>query len=346
MKKLQIMTLVLLATMICACGNAGQTGDKAAAPKADKTAEQSESQNESVFDIKFMDKDEAVSCFLSNEEYFDGFSECDIQYKTQNKNGTIEDVKEFGAAQMAEFNKEEQEGIRKIFEEMEADLDKNGYSIPETGEIQLIKSTQEEEGGSAAYTHGNHIYIGQDLTDYICSDNEEERQFGKTIMWHEVFHCLTRNNPDFRKDMYSIIHFTVQDQDYEIPPSVQEKFISNPDVERHNSYASFEIDGKKIDCFTALIATKPYEKEGDTFFDCMETALVPVDGSDKYYTSEDADNFWEIFGKNTEYVIDPEECMADNFSYAMADGMDGQDYENPEIIKAVIEYCSEDETNL
>ena len=135
-----------------------------------------------------------------------------------------------------------------------------------------------------------------------------------------------------------MIHFTVVDQEYEIPPSVYEKFISNPDVEHHNSYATFEIDGKDVDCFTALIATEPFEEKGDSFFDCMDTALVPVDGSDTYYLPEDAENFWEVFGENTGYVIDPEECMADNFRFALTYGMDGRDYKNPEIIEAILGY--------
>ena len=69
--------------------------------------------------------------------------------------------------------------------------------------------------------------------------------------------------------------------------------------------------------------------------------LVPVDGSDVYYEREQASNFDEVFGKNTGYVIDPEECMADNFSYAMLYGMkgdDGKGYPNPEIIQGIIDY--------
>ena len=57
-----------------------------------------------------------------------------------------------------------------------------------------------------------------------------------------------------------------------------------------------------------------------------------------FYTPEQADNFWDIFGKNTDYVMDPEECMADNFAYFMYCGMDGPEgdgYENPEIIEGI-----------
>ena len=286
----------------------------------------------------FADREEAQSCFLSNEDYFNGFSPADLQYKTQDKNGTLEEYKEFGAAQMEEFSDAEKEVLQKTLEEMQADLDSSGITLPDMEEFTLIKSTQEEECGSGAYTQGTQIYMGEDLVEMLGSDDEEERLFAKSVLWHEIFHCLTRNNPEFRKDMYKIIHFTVQDKEYAIPPSVFKIFISNPDVEHHNAYATFRINGKDVDCFTALIATKPFEKKGDSFFDCMDTALVPVDGSDTYYLPDDAENFWEVFGENTDYVIDQEESMADNFSYALTYGMDGMDYKNPEIIKAILEY--------
>ena len=91
--------------------------------------------------------------------------------------------------------------------------------------------------------------------------------------------------------MYQLIHFTVQDEDFPIPPSVEEYFISNPDVEHHNAYATFEI-----------------------------------------------------LGKNTDYVVDPEECMADNFGFLIAydkDGPEGKGYPNPEIIEGIRSYLQQ-----
>lgn len=53
----------------------------------------------------------------------------------------------------------------------------------------------------------------------------------------------------------------------------------------------------------------------------------------------------ELMLSNTEYYenvtqIDPEECLADNFKYAMyygIDGWNGQGYPNPEIIQDIID---------
>ena len=140
-----------------------------------------------------------------------------------------------------------------------------------------------------------------------------------------------------------MIHFTVADSDIAITSCVAEYCLSNPDVEHHDSYATFIIDGQEIDCFTAWIKTKQYDEGSSGWRDYETTALIPIDGTDIYYTREQASNFYEVFGENTQYVIDPEECMADNFKYAMLYGISGKDgkgYPNPEIIQGIIDVVS------
>ena len=302
------------------------------------TDDSTQKEDDLTFPYTFADKETAIEMYLSNHEYFDGFSTYDLQYKLQSKTATIEQLKEFGATQMNEFTDAEKVAIDQTMAEIEQEIKTAGYHLLKIDDIVYIKSTQKEENDSGAYTHGSQIYLGDYVLNSLTSDDPQTKLYGKSILYHEIFHCLTRSNPDFRADMYKLIHFTVQEDDFAIPKSVKDISISNPDVEHHNSYATFEINGKSIDCFTVLIATKPFEKEGDSFFTCMMTALVPIDGSDTYYTPNDATNFWDIFGKNTSYVIDPEECMADNFSYALAYGMNDMNYENPEIIQGIIDY--------
>ena len=58
---------------------------------------------------------------------------------------------------------------------------------------------------------------------------------------------------------------------------------------------------------------------------------------------EQESNYKDIFGTNSDYVTDPEECMADNFKYAMyygIEGQNGQGYSNPEIIQGIIDIVS------
>ena len=281
----------------------------------------------------------------NNENYYDKFSQNDLDFKMQKTGATMDEYKEFAGAQVLDFTPMEKSYMDKCISKMEKALDKNGYVLPEIDEIVFIKTTMLEEPGASGYTHGTQIYLQAEVISvysigHIIPGFDE---YFYHLLWHELFHCLTRNNPDFRADMYSLVNFTVVDSDYELPDSVFEYHISNPDVEHHNAYATFIIDGEEVDCFTDFITTKHYDEVHASFMTCSETALVPIDGTDTFYTPDQASNFDEVFGTNTGYVVDPEECMADNFADAMLYGIDGPDkqgYPNPEIIQGVIDRLS------
>ena len=295
---------------------------------------------------RFASAEEGRELMLSNNEnYYDNFSQNDLDFKMQKTGATMDEYKEYAGQQVQEFSFFEKNYINSCIKDMEKTLDKNGYVLPEIDEIVFIKTTMNEELGASGYTHGTQIYLDGTIISFntfahVIPGFDE---YFRHLLWHELFHCLTRSNPDFRADMYSLVHFTVVDSDYEIPASVFEYKITNPDVEHHNSYATFIIDGEEVDCFTEYITTMHYEEAQASFMTCSTTALVPVDGRDIFYTPEQASNFDEIFGTNTGYVTDPEECMADNFADTMMYGINGKDkqgYPNPEIIQGIIDRLS------
>lgn len=84
--------------------------------------------------------------------------------------------------------------------------------------------------------------------------------------------------------------------------------------------------------------TKPFEKEGDHLLSYSSTVLIPTDNLSETYSIDDASDFWEVIGKNTEYVTAAEECLADNFAFAILFGKNGIKYNSPEIIANIIEY--------
>ena len=296
---------------------------------------------ETEINYRFADREEGISLILDNTSYYNGFSQNDLDYRVQKKGATLDEWLSFAEEQVLDFSEEEKQCIDESIDRIESVLDENGYVLPELDEIIFVKTTMIEEFGAGAYTHKNQIYMGEGEMVYMLSDNEKEQRYIDYVMCHEIFHCLTRNNPQFREDMYRIINFTVQEEDFEIVPEIHDVFISNPDVNRHNSYAAFTINGEKMDCFTLWITTKPFENPGDSFFEYTTTGLVPINDLDTLYTMDDAEDFWEVFGHNTDYVTDPEECLADNFGYALMYGennMNGQAFNNPEIIKEIQEY--------
>ena len=297
---------------------------------------------------RFANLEEAQKLFLSNTKYLNNFSQYDLDYKLNKKNATLEEYKSFAVNQILEFSDKEKNLISNQITKMEKTLEKQKMSLPFNEEIIFIKSTQKEECGSLAYTHATQIYLGEKIINMMEEKDNILIQFEvEKVFWHELFHCITRSNNVFRKDMYKIINFTVTEKDFIIPKSIYDISISNPDVEYHDSFATFKINGKDIDCYMVLTISKPFEKTGDCFFNFMQCSIVPIDSKGEFYLPNEAENFWEIFGRNTSYVIDPEECLADNFSYAILNEeyenyiickMCELNFKNPEIIEKIINY--------
>ena len=294
---------------------------------------------------RFAAAEEGRRLMLAHTDYYGHYTQPDIEFRMQKSGATINELLEVSEQSVQTFNLIEKSFLESRIAKMYRTLKKNGYVLPQTDEITFIKADMKLESGASGYTHGTEIYLNGTAISLFAWMRFIPGfcRFADELLWHELFHCLTRSNPDFRAQMYSLIHFTVADEDFALPPSVQEKLLSNPDVGHHDSYAAFTINGQKTDCFVALIAEKPYSEAQTTLESGASTVLIPIDGTDIYYDQTQAEDFYEVFGQNTAYVIDPEECMADNFAYAMLYGINGQDgkgYMNPEIIEGILDYVS------
>ena len=284
-------------------------------------------------EYRFADADEAAELLLSNRGYYEGLTQNDLNYRMQTLDARLEDLEAFAAGQTQDWTDVEKAAIDDAVAQIITTCAGRGYQLPDTDGIVFAKTTMREECDAGAYTHGTQIYLGAQMLGLAGTQDSDLRTYFRWIVAHELFHCLTRNHPDFRHDMYALLGFTVEDADYVFAPEVQERIISNPDVGHHNSHAAFDIDGEMKEC-VVVFTTKPFEKPGDSFFDEMVTGLVPIDDLSVMYTSDEAANFWDVFGRNTDYVIDPEETLADNFAYTLIYGPD-REYATPELIQAI-----------
>ena len=225
---------------------------------------------------RYAQAEEGRELLLANTEYYGQFTQNDIDFRLQKSGGTMDELLNTSAEEVRDFNFIEKYFIDRRIAKMVRTLIKNGYSLPQGEELVYIKTDMTVEMGASGYTHGTEIYLNS--TNIAFSFIPEASEYFDKLLWHEMFHCLTRNNPEFRSEMYSLIHFTVTDAEFELPPCVREKYLSNPDVEYHDSYATFMIDGQEMDCFTAWITTMNYSEAQSTYgFDT--TALIPIDGT-------------------------------------------------------------------
>ncbi|HEV2803476.1 MAG TPA: hypothetical protein VGW57_00965 [Chthoniobacterales bacterium] len=208
--------------------------------------------------------------------------------------------------------------------------------LPWPATIQLIKTTGAEEG-NAAYTRGAAIFLP--VADLARSSPELKR-----LLCHELFHILSRRNPGLREKLYSVIGFTACDE-VELPPELAARKITNPDAPRNDHLIRLQIDGQTRLALPVLLSSaETYDvKRGGEFFNyltfqflVMEPTTTPrrfkvaqQNGSPRLVGIKAVTGFFEQVGRNTEYIIHPEEILADNFALLV---LGGEKIATPEIL--------------
>ena len=229
---------------------------------------------------------------------------------------------ELGRRSVLEWSEKEIRMITDRAAKLQARIDSCGYKLPIPEDITLIKTSMVEEGGAGGYTRGANIFLAS------FERLPEEKSYRMDyILAHELFHVLTRHNADFRKAMYRQIGFEILDHEIEFPDCLLEMRISNPDVARYDSWSTFTINGVETPC--TMWYRKVREYTGGPFFTYGEPCLLPLDadfkpvmnadGSPVIYELSEAVDFNSRIGINTDYVINPEEVLADNFAFALLD---------------------------
>ena len=285
----------------------------------------------------------------ANTDYYNSLTQTDLDWRMRKTGSTKEELVEFAKSCVQEFTEKEKNRLAKAIAYIEERLHSMGANLPfPKDDIVFVKTSMQEEGGAGGYTHKTEIYLSGSVLDFADSDSSYYYMLNDLVA-HELFHCLTRNSPDFRRGMYNLIGFTVMEKDIVFAPAIQKKILTNPDVEHIDNYAEFTINGVKRNCELVVLYTKTWEeasaesgKDNATFFHSNQSVLVPIDELDTYYPVKEVPDFWDRMGRNTQYVFAPEESLADNFAFAVVFGQDGFfEYKTPQLIADIIAFLKQ-----
>jgi hypothetical protein len=209
----------------------------------------------------------------------------------------------------------ESERIRQAYAGLRPELRRLSIPLPE--EILMITTSGKEEGG-AAYTRGTAII----LPAHRLSASKATLQ---KIIAHELFHLLSRNNPKMKTSLYALIGFRPC-KELAFPPLLAARKITNPDAPVNDHCIRVTLRGKATWVMPILHArTERYDPSlGGLFFSYLRFSLLAVDLQDDVpvYTAgapllvdvKQAKGFFDQVGRNTQYIIHPEEILADNFA--------------------------------
>jgi hypothetical protein len=182
----------------------------------------------------------------------------------------------------------------------------------------LLKTTGLEEG-MAAYCRGSSIVLPAKLVQGDPTELE-------STIFHELFHIYRRHYGENRRLLYKIIGFDVCPE-IVLPAELRSRKITNPDAPLLDSFIRVRVGGRHVPAAPVLIArTERYDtKQDGEFFASMDFRLLVLEeihgrlqpsmlqGKPHLLDPAEVPDYLDQVGRNTEYIIHPEEILADNF---------------------------------
>jgi hypothetical protein len=182
--------------------------------------------------------------------------------------------------------------------------------------VLLVKTTGREEG-SAAYTRANAVVLPQRYVDQPAASLEE-------TLLHELFHVLSRHNPGLREAIYGVIGFQPRGR-IELPKSLAARKITNPDSVGVDYAIRVTRAGETFNAVPVLYSSSQRPVAGRPLFAYLTFRLMAIEqrgnawapklvgGRPLLFEHTEVGGFFEQVGRNTGYLIHPEEILADNF---------------------------------
>jgi len=290
--------------------------------------------------VRFATSEEGKIRLAKNDAYIKGLSPFERAAKIR-KAGPIstEQYIEFIRKQTLEWTDNEKSKIRKIIQTASTKLAPFARHIP--SDIYLIKTTGKDEG-NAPYTRGVSIILPQRSVRQAAKGLE-------LLFYHELFHIISRNNTQLRDEVYALIGFKPCGV-VSLPDDMMPRRISNPDAPVIEHCIKVTGEGKLHWVAPVLFSRVPEynPNSGETFFRYLELRLMAIDHKSAkpllldnkpvMFRPKEVDGFFEQIGNNTNYILHPEETLANNFVFLITEKKNLANPEIPENIKTTLLY--------
>lgn len=251
--------------------------------------------------------------------------------------------------EMEDFSDDEKKFMEDVFASAKSALDKiNPKLLPRR--IELIKTKANHYGPDVYYTREDAIIVPNNIFEKPSIEAQ------MPIMLHEIFHILSRYNKEFREKMYALIGFTRFEEQLILPKEISDRLLTNPDgVSREYAINLKDEKGKEQLALPLIMSTKDrFDPSMPVFFSYLSFDLFPlvkitpnqvtlgldISGGSALSIQHNADFFKQI-KDNTQYIIHPDEIMADNFMMAIIANRDntfeGFSEDGQQLLKDVLE---------
>ena len=184
--------------------------------------------------------------------------------------------------------------------------------------IVMIKDNMNHYGEGVFYTRENSIVVPLNTVE-----RQDSADFLKTML-HEIFHIYARYHPEIKTKLYERIGYTKIDPP-KIPAILERRVLLNPDGIDFNYAIKIKrkSTGQEITAipliFSKYLNFMPNKTD---FFEYLQFYLFEIaDGEvqvtrngDSTVRIKNVTDFYDQIGTNTQYIIHPDEVLADNFT--------------------------------
>ncbi len=240
---------------------------------------------------------------------------------------------DFAMDNVLPWTADEKSRIGAIVASLAGELEKLDAPFP--ARVLLVKTTGRAEEG-VAHTRANAVMLSQ-------------RSLGATdaelagLLAHELFHVITRHDQALRARAYRIIGFRLCPE-ITLPARLAPIRITNPDAPVNDAFAEIVVNGKPALAMPVLLSRSPKFDPaiGRDIVDYWMLKLLLLesadangrmrpallDGEPVLLAVSEVSGYSEKVGRNTGYIIHPEEILADNFALLVT----GRSVESPEVL--------------
>lgn len=283
----------------------------------------------------FASIEEGQRILLKDDQFIQGMSPFDRAARVKtDRDVSKKEFLAFIAASVLQWDANEKKAVEAAINQIQPALKR--LLLPPLGTIYIIKTTGAEEG-NVAYTRGSAIVFPKSL----LAGNARELQ---RLLAHELFHVLSGSNAKMRELFYQVIGFRYCGE-IDFPTTLRLRKITNPDAPQNDHCIRVRAGDDTVWVVPILFSqmAKYDPRRGGEFFDYVSFAFLLVgQGSDlgraqsmydkqrpTLFKVNQIAGFFEQVGRNTEYIIHPEEILADNFALLV---LGEQNVLSPEVL--------------
>ena len=242
----------------------------------------------------------------------------------------------FVAGKVVEWDSADRERVGQALDRIRPALGEYPLNWPES--IRFVHTTGEEEGG-AAYTRGKAVILPRTR---LHQSPEKLAQ----LVAHELFHVLSRHDRDIRDRLYRVIGFE-RCPEVELPKPLARRRITNPDAPVNAHRIRVQQAGRQFWAVPVLYSTSErYDPlQGGSFFKYLQFRLLleavedkaaaasaPAGSQPRLVEVEEVSGFFEQIGRNSSYIIHPEEVLAVNFALIVTGETE---FPSPEVAEGI-----------